>query len=136
MQARWIQVLLIAGGFLTLSCADDAVKPCDLWTASAIVSGRVTDGGSGGPIVNTEVEVKVAAGDQCDGAEQWVESRRVNTDGNGEFSVELELGNSRGFRCIGVAEVNSGVLERDVVEFVGGCDETRPPGELNVDLML
>jgi hypothetical protein len=32
--------------------------------------------------------------------------------------------------------VNSGVLERDVVEFVGGCDETRPPGELNVDLML
>jgi hypothetical protein len=137
IKVGWIKILLVGSCVLTSpSCEDDEVKPCDLWTASAIVSGRVTDGGTGGPIVNTELEVKVATGAECDGAEQWEFSTRVTTDGNGEYAAQLEIGNASGFRCIGVVETNSGTLERGVVEFVGGCNESRPPGELNLDLTL
>ena len=88
-------VLLVISSTLC-SCGADTVEPCDLWVASAVVSGQVTDSGSGGPIANTEVEVMVANSSECTGGEQWGESRRVMTDNFGQFSVTLELGNQRG----------------------------------------
>ena len=132
---RWVHVVVFTFSALTLSCTEDTVEPCDLWTASAIVSVQVTDM-SGAPIANTEVEVKIAAGNQCDGGERWVRTQRGVTNNAGQFSIELELGNQRGVRCIGVLEANSGTLVRDTVEFTGGCDDTRPPGFTNVDLSI
>ena len=125
-----VTCLLFAG------CSEDAAKPCDLWVAQAIVSGQVTDGNSGGPIVNTEVEVSIARGSECDGGEDWVESRRVVTNESGQYSVTLELGNQSGVRCVGAQEVNSGAMARGTVEFVGGCNETGAPGQLTLDVTI
>ena len=134
MQSTHVRVLLTSCR-LVVGCTDDGVRPCDLWTASAVVSGRVTNS-SGAAIVGVAVEVQVALAGQCDGAEDWAHSKRTATDASGNYSAELELGNSRGIRCVRVTEVESGTSERGEVEFVGGCDETRPPGQLNVNLVI
>jgi hypothetical protein len=129
-----IVVLMLSA--LLFSCGEDTVNTCDLWTASAIVSGQVTDSDSGNPITNAEVEVMVANSSKCDGAEQWIYSSLVMTDKNGQFSIKLELGNQKGIRCIGVRETMSGVLASDTVEFVGGCSETRSPGQLALNISI
>src|SRR5262249_14721533 len=116
-------------------CVDDVVKPCDLWTASAVVSGRVTDS-SGAAVANAAVEVQVAPTGLCDGAQDWGHTTGVMTDANGHYSAKVGLGNSRGIRCVRAIEIGSGVSARDQVEFVGGCDETRPPGQVKVDLVV
>lgn len=137
MRTNWMTVTVATVAlWATPSCTDDGERPCDLWTASAVVSGRVTEAFSGGPIVSTEVEVQIAAADSCDGGERWVASKRVTTDGNGVYSATLELGNAKGVRCIGATEVNSGASTRGVVEFVGGCDDTRAPNELTLDISI
>jgi hypothetical protein len=120
---------------LMVGCTDDGVRPCDLWTASAVVSGRVTSS-SGAAIVGAAVELQVALTGQCDGAVDWAHSKQVTTDASGNYSAVLELGNSKGIRCVRVTEVKSGTSVRGEVEFVGGCDETRPPGYLNVSLVI
>ncbi len=138
MSAKLITIVVSIPVVLVAACGEDTVEPCDLWVGSAVVSGRVTDSGSGGPIVNTEVEVMVATHrrSQCDGGEEWGQTRRVFTDNAGQFKVELELGNVSGVRCVAAREINSGVLVRGTVEFVGGCDETGPPGQLNLDVSI
>jgi hypothetical protein len=118
-----------------MGCKDDGVRPCDLWTATAVVSGRVTNS-SGAGIGNVQVELQVAPTGQCDGAADWAHSSRVTTDASGNYAAELELGNSRGIRCVRVTEVASGKSVLGQVEFVGGCDETRPPGQLSVSLVI
>ena len=135
MQSTHLRRVLLTSCLLVVGCTDDGVRPCDLWTASAVVSGRVTNS-SGAAIVDAAVEVQVALTGQCDGAEDWAHSKRVTTDASGNYSAELELGNSRGIRCVRVTEVESGTSVRGEVEFVGGCDETRPPGQLNVNLVI
>jgi hypothetical protein len=87
-------------------------------------------------MVDAAVEIQVALTGQCDGAEDWTHSERVITDANGDYSAEVELGNSRGIRCASVTEVKSGTSVRGEVEFVGGCDETGPPGQLIVNLVI
>jgi len=136
MNRKLTTIVILAMGVLVPSCTEEAVAPCDLWVASAVVSGQVTDSGSGGPIINTEVDVMIAEGSQCDGSEQWIETRRVTTDNLGQFSVKLELGNQNGVRCVGAQETNSRTITRDTVEFVGGCDETRPPGQVNLNISI
>jgi len=135
MQSTRMRGALFASCLLVVGCADDGVRPCDLWTASAVVSGRVTDA-SGAAIVDAAVELQVALTGRCDGVEDWTHSRRVTTDANGDYSAEVELGNSRGIRCVRVTEMKSGTSVRGEVEFVGGCGETRPPGQLNVNLVI
>ncbi len=117
-------------------CSEETAKPCDLWLATAIVSGRVSDSSSGDAIVNTEVEVSIARGSECDGGEDWVGSQRVVTDESGQYGVTLELGNQSGVRCVGAREVNTGATARGTVEFVGGCDETGSPGKLALDVTI
>ena len=135
MQSIRIRCALLASCLLAVGCADDGIRPCDLWTASAVISGRVTDA-SGGAVVDATVEVQVALAGRCDGAEDWMRSKRVSTGGNGDFSAKVELGNSTGVRCVRVTELRSGTSGRGEVEFVGGCGETRPPGQLNVNLVI
>ena len=135
MHSRHIGVALVASCLLLGGCRDDGVRPCDLWTASAVVSGRVTNS-SGTTLAGAAVEVEVAPTGQCDGAADWAHSKRAITDANGNYTAEVELGNSRGIRCVRVTEIGSGTSVRDQVEFVGGCDETRPPGQLKVDLVI
>jgi hypothetical protein len=120
---------------LLVGCVNDGVRPCDLWTAAAVVAGRVTDS-SGAAIVDAVVEVEIAATGACDAAGDWAHSRRVTTDANGNYSAEVELGNARGIRCVRSTEMASGTSARGAVEFVGGCDETRPPGELRINLVI
>lgn len=134
MQSTGVCGAFLISSLLVVGCADDVVRPCDLWTASAVVSGRVTDA-SGAAIVYAAVEVHVALAGQCDGAEDWTHSKRVTTNANGDYSAALELGNSRGLRCVRVTEAESGASGRGEVEFVGGCDETGPPGQLNPNLV-
>lgn len=117
-----------------MGCADNTVAPCDLWTASAVVSGHVTDG-SGAPVPNATVEIRVTMADSCDEPDEWVLSQ-VTTDANGNYSAEVHLGNTRGIRCVSVTEVASHTSARGQVEFVGGCEETRPAGQLNLDLVI
>lgn len=135
MQPTHVRRLLLTSCLLVVGCTDDIVRPCDLWTASAVVSGRVTDS-SGAAIVDAVVEVQVASTSQCDGALGWAHAKRDTTDASGNYSAEVELGNSRGVRCVSVTEVGSGTSVRGQVEFVGGCDETRPPGQLKVNLVI
>ena len=135
MQSTHLRRVLLTSCLLVVGCTDDGVRPCDLWTASAVVSGRVTNS-SGSAIVAAAVEVQVALMGQCDGTEDWAHSKRVTTDASGNYSAELELGNSRGIRCVRVTEVESGTSVRGEVEFVGGCGETRPPEQLNVNLVI
>ncbi len=135
MQSTYVRGLLVASCLLMVGCTDDGVRPCDLWTASAVVSGRVTNA-SGAAIVDAAVELQVALTGQCDGAVDWTHSKQVTTDASGNYSAELELGNSRGIRCVRVTEVKSGTSVRGEVEFIGGCDDTRPPGQLNVSLVI
>jgi len=136
MNRKLTIIAIFATSVLAPSCSEDAAGPCDLWVAFAVVSGRVTDSGSGAPIVNTEIDVMVAEGSQCDGSEQWIETRRVTTDNAGQFSLKLGLGNQNGVRCVGAQETNSGRITRDTVEFVGGCNDTRPPGRVNLDISI
>ena len=136
MNTMRTMVFLITFTVPLMSCGEDAVEPCDLWISSAIVSGRVSETASGGAMVNFEVEVVVAESSQCDGTEQWSQSQRVTTDDLGLFSVKLELGNQKGLRCVGVRRSGTGTISRGSVEFVGGCDESRPPGELVLDLAI
>jgi len=136
MRSTQVRGALTATCLLTVGCAhDDGVRPCDLWTASAIVSGRVTDS-SGAAIVGAAVEVQVAYRNQCPGADDWVRSKQDTTDANGNYSAMVELGNSRGIRCVSVTEVASGTSGLGEAEFAGGCEDTRPPGQLNVDLVI
>jgi hypothetical protein len=86
--------------------------------------------------VNTELEISIARGSECDGGEDWAESRRVFTDEFGRYSVTLKLGNQSGVRCVGAREINSGAMVLGTVEFVGGCDETGAPGQLNLDVTI
>ena len=58
------------------------------------------------------------------------------TDAGGNYSAELGLGNSRGVRCVSVTEVASGASAQGEVEFTGGCDDLRPPGQAQVDLLV
>lgn len=126
---RW---LLLASCLLVFGCRKDAVSPCDLWTASAVVSGRVSNT-SGAALSDVAVEVEIAG---CDGAEDWTRKTRVVTDASGKYSVELGLGNERGIRCVRVTDVGSGTSSQGQVEFAGGCEDTRPPGQLMVDLVI
>jgi hypothetical protein len=135
MQSTRIRGAFFTFCLLVVGCGDDGVRPCDLWTASAVISGRVTDS-SGAAIVDARVRVEVASAGACGGAEDWAHSRQVATDPNGDYSAEVELGNSRGIRCVRATEMGSGTSVRGEVEFVGGCDETRPPGELSLDLAI
>jgi len=114
---------------------DDGVRPCDLWTASAVVSGRVTDS-SGAGVADAAIEVQIAPLGECDGAGNWAHSKQVTTNAGGYYSADLALGNFSGVRCVRVIELASGTSVRGAVEFVGGCDETRPPGQLNADLVI
>lgn len=110
--------------------------PCDLWVASAVVSGHVRNS-SGTTLANAEVEIEVDRMGRCDGAEDWSHGERATTDATGHYSAELGLGNSRGLRCVRVTEVASGMISAgNEVEFVGGCEETRPPGQLAVDIVV
>jgi hypothetical protein len=95
-----------------------------------------SDQSSGGAIAGAVVEVQVAASDPCDGAADWGHTKDVTTDPNGNYSLEMKIGNASGVRCVRVTEVASGTSERDAVEFVGGCEETRPPGQLNLNLVI
>lgn len=135
MRSTQTRAALLASCLLVMGCAKEVVRPCDLWTGSAIVSGRVTDS-SGAAIIATEVEVQVASTGQCQGVAEWTHSKRVTTDANGNYSAEVELGNSSGIRCVSATEVESGTSAQGEVEFVGGCEDTRPPGQLNVDLVI
>lgn len=117
-----------------VSCDDEEVAPCDLWTATAIVSGIVREGSFNAPIVNTEVQVRIGETDQC--TEPWQFELSVFTDDQGRFSETFELGNQNGFRCVSATEVNSGTTVQDQVEFVGGCEETRPPGQVNLEITV
>ncbi|HET9328387.1 MAG TPA: hypothetical protein VFQ05_16595 [Candidatus Eisenbacteria bacterium] len=110
--------------------------PCDLWVASAVVSGHVTNA-SGMALADAEVELEFDRRGRCDGAEDWSHGNRVTTDADGHYSAELGLGNSRGLRCVRVTEVASGTISAgNEVEFVGGCEETRPPGKLTVNIVV
>jgi len=129
----------IRGAFLAsclflVGCQDEPVRPCDLWTASAVVSGRVTN--ASGPIAGAPVDLRVAATGSCDGAGGWFLAKRDTTDAAGNYSAELGLGNSRGVRCVSVTEVASGASAQGEVEFTGGCDDLRPPGQAQVDLLV
>ena len=135
VQSTLVRRVLLTSCLLVVGCTDDVVRPCDLWTASAVVSGRVTDS-SGAAIVDVAVEVQVALTGPCDGAEVWAHAKRVTTDASGNYSAGIELGNSRGVRCVSVTELGSGTSVRGEVEFVGGCDETRPPGQLRANLVI
>ena len=135
MQPTHVRRVLLTSCLLVVGCTDNGVRPCDLWTASAIVSGRVTNS-SGATLVGVAVEVQVAMTGQCDGAEAWALSKRDTTDAGGNYSAEVELGNSRGIRCVRATAVESGTSVRGEVEFVGGCDETRPPGRLSINLVI
>ena len=135
MQPTHVRLVLLTSCLLAVGCTDDGVRPCDLWTASAVVSGRVTNS-SGAAIVDAAVEVQVALTGQSVGAEDWTHSKRVTTDASGNYTAQLELGNSRGIRYVRVTEVGSGTSARGEVEFVGGCDETRPPGQVSVNLVI
>jgi hypothetical protein len=136
MKSTHVGCALLAACLLVLGCSDKAVAPpCDLWTASAVISGRVTDA-SGAAIADAIVEVQVASAGSCDGAEDWGHFDRVTTDAGGHYSAQVALGNSRGVRCVRATEMQSGTSVRDEVEFIGGCEETRPPGQLNVDLVI
>jgi hypothetical protein len=128
-------IVLVIVAFL-FSCGEDTVNTCDLWTASAIVSGQVTDSDSGEPIPDVEVEVMLSHSSWCNATEPWSYSLLVMTDKEGRFSVQFELGNEKGFRCVGVREANSDILVKDTVEFVGGCGETRPPGQLTLNISI
>jgi len=48
----------------------------------------------------------------------------------------VELGNSNGIRYVRVTATEPGTSMEGEVEFVGGCDETGPPGELRIDLVI
>ncbi len=91
---------------------------------------------SGSAIADAAVDVEVAAEGACDGAEDWTRPKRVTTDASGDYTAQLGLGNSRGPRCVRATEVSSGTTVQGEVEFVGGCDEDGPPGQLNLDLVI
>ena len=135
MRSTHVRGVLLASCLVVMGCVDHVVRPCDLWVATAIVSGRVTDS-SGAAIVDAVLEIQVASTGRCHGAEDWAHSKRVTTDANGDYSTDVALGNSRGIRCVSVTEAESGTSAQGAVEFVGGCDDSRPPGRLNVDLII
>jgi len=134
MQPKHVGGVLLASFLLMAGCKDEVTRPCDLWTASAVVSGHVTNS-SGAGIGGAAVVVQVALQGQCDGAKDWAQSKQVLTDAHGDYSAKVDLGNFRGIRCVSATELASGTSARGQVEFVGGCDETRPPGQVRIDLV-
>jgi len=121
---------------LIVGCMEDhGEPPCDLWTASAVVSGRVTNA-SGAAIANTAVDVQIASAGPCVGTLNWIHTEHVTTDASGNYSAQLQLGNWKGDRCVNVTAVASGTSEGGQVEFVGGCNGPGPPGQLTVDLVV
>jgi len=135
MQPTHARLVLLTSCLLLVGCTKETVRPCDLWTASAVVSGRVTNP-SGAAIVDAAVDVQFTMTGRCDTAADWVFPRRDTTDANGNYSAELVLGNASGIRCVRVTEVGTGASVQGEVEFVGGCYDTRPPGQLSVDLVI
>ena len=136
MKAKNLRRMLLASCLLLIGCVDEERTPCDLWVAKAVVSGHVTNS-SGSSLANAEVELEFDRMGRCDGAEDWSHGERVTTDANGIYSAELRLGNDRGLRCVRVTEVASGTISAgNEVEFVGGCEETRPPGQVTVDIVV
>jgi len=135
VQPTYVRRVLLTSCLLVGCTEKNVVRPCDLWTSSAVISGQVTNS-SGAPIVGAVVDVQVATTGPCDTAVDWAQFRQDTTDASGNYSAQLEIGNSNGIRCVRVTEVGSGTTMRDEVEFVGGCYETRPPGQLNVDLVI
>jgi len=136
MKSKFPAFVVLLVGTLLLACGEDTVNTCDLWTSSAIVSGQLTYSDSSEPIPDAELEILVADSDQCSGAEQWISSLFVMTDKDGLFRAELELGNQKGFRCVGVRETDSGAIATDIVEFIGGCGDTRTPEELTLNISI
>jgi hypothetical protein len=134
MGSRLIRGVIVTCCLSFVGCAEDQA-PCDLWTASAIVSGRATDS-SGRAIADLAVEVWIDPANGCDGTEDWALSQQVTTALDGSYSAEIDLGNSTGIRCVRVIATESGTSLEGEVEFVGGCDETGPPGELTIDLVI
>ena len=134
MRSAGVRCALLLSCLLVAGCVDDPVRPCDLWTASAVVSGRVTDA-SGAAVAFASIEIQVASAAPCEGAGDWGHTKQATTGADGDYSAEVALGNSRGLRCVRVTEVGSGASAQGEVEFVGGCDETRPPGQLDLDLV-
>src|SRR4030095_6060345 len=95
MQSSHVRLaLLLIPCLLAAGCGntDDGVRPCDLWTASAVISGRVMNS-SGARIASAPVEVQVASSSGCNGSEVWAHTKQVTTDASGNYSVEMELGN-------------------------------------------
>ena len=136
MQSRLSRHLLLTASLVVAAgCKDDAVRPCDLWTATAVISGRVTNS-AGAPIVGALIQVHVAGPSPCDGPQSWSVAKEATTGANGDYSAEPGLGNSSGIRCVRVTEVASHTSAGGEVEFTGGCDDTRPPGQLTLDLVV
>ena len=136
MPSIHLRRVLPALSLLLVGCMEDqGERPCDLWTASAVVSGTITNS-SGAPVPSAAVDVEVASTHPCDGTETWTRTDRVTTDASGSYSARLEIGNSRGNRCVRVTEVASGVSASGEAEFVGGCGVVRPPGQLSLQLVI
>lgn len=135
MTSTHIRGAILASCLLLAGCRDNPVTPCDLWTGSAVVSGRVTNS-SGAPIAGAAVDIQIAWMGPCDQADNWARRGQVATDANGNYSAEMELGNTNGMRCVSVTELGSGTSVRGAVEFVGGCEGTGPPGQLSLDLVI
>ena len=130
-----VTAFVLLAACLLVGCREDVVRPCDLWTASAVVSGRVTHS-AGAAIADAAVKVELALRGRCDDADDWVHAQQVTTDTSGNYSVGLEIGNASGIRCVRVIEVKSGTSVQGEVDFVGGCTGTGPPGRLKLDLVI
>ena len=135
MQMKFKPALIVVALVALNACDEEPTTHCDVWVSSASVSGRVVDGASSAPIVNTEVLVRFNRG-ACGGSSTWDGGMSTTTDSNGMFSVELEVGNSSGVYCVAATEVNSGVEMIGEVELGGGCGNENPPGSVSFDLVV
>jgi len=132
MKASIFRAALLAACLPLVGCVGtDGVRPCDLWTSSALIAGHVSDS-SGSAVVGATIEVQVMVCDQTDSNR----ASRVATDTNGNYLADVKLGNARGIRCISVAEMGSGTSASGEVEFVGGCEDKRSPHPLHLDLVI
>ena len=128
-------IFLLGCALLLVSCSEGEEFVCDLWTASAIVSGRATDA-TGAPVAQLELQIWTGWLGACDLEDTYISSRITTTEDDGTYRVTLTQGNQNGVACIMVVEPTSSVSISGEVEFVGGCKEARPPGEVNLDLVV